>query len=277
MLAKSSFRNDTLRPVAIAAISAILGSTVVWILELLIHLEVSKIATSVVTFVIAAFFGFIVFPKRLKMPFGEVSLSEFLHRLGFYLPTGAWKHVLLGIALAACTIAGMLIGSLVSGRYQLDWSNVNVAQTVFSVNPGIWEEFFHRGVIMFLLIKATNSLKRAALFQIVLFGLLHVKGFDLWAWVDVISVMIIAVAFTYAAYKTRTLVAGIVFHFIHDALLFLPQLPGGEYVGASENVPFFVSLWVMVGVGCLLIKFSSDELGVKADQELYVLGPTASR
>ena len=122
-----------------------------------------------------------------------------------------------------------------------------------------------------VLLFATRSLKRAAFIQIVLFGLTHIKGTDLWSWMDVLSVMFIAVAFTYAAYKTRTLVAGIVFHFLHDAFLFLPQVPGGEYIGVSENIVFYASLWLMVGVACMLIKFSADRLGVKADQELYTL------
>jgi hypothetical protein len=67
------------------------------------------------------------------------------------------------------------------------------------------------------------------------------------------------------------LVAGIVFHYLHDVFLFLPQVPGGEYIGAYENIAFFASLWLMVGVACVLIKFSADRLGVKADEELYTL------
>jgi membrane protease YdiL (CAAX protease family) len=170
----------------------------------------------------------------------------------------------------------MLGGSLLSGRYQLDWSTVNITQTVWSINPGLWEEFFCRGVIMFLLLRKTGSLRRAALIQIVLFGLTHIKGADVWAWVDVVSVMIIAVAFTYTAYKTRTLLAGVVFHFLHDALLFLPQLPRGEYIGVGENVAFYGSLWIMVGAGCMLVRLSSDRLGVKAVRDLYTIGPASS-
>jgi hypothetical protein len=86
-----------------------------------------------------------------------------------------------------------------------------------------------------------------------------------------ISVMFLAVAFTYAAYKTRTLVAGIVFHFLHDAFLFLPQVPGGEYIGFFENIAFYASLWLMVGAACVFIKFFADSIGVKADKELYTL------
>jgi membrane protease YdiL (CAAX protease family) len=169
----------------------------------------------------------------------------------------------------------MLIGSLLTGRYVLDWSTVNLTQILFSINPGIWEEFFFRGVIMLSLLGITGSVKKAAFIQIVLFGLTHIKGTDLW--VDVISVMVIAIGFTYTAWKTRTLVAGIVFHFLHDAFLFLPQVPGAEYIGVLENVAYFGSLWVMVGVGCMLTKFSSDRLGVKADEELYTLDVVPSQ
>ena len=124
---------------------------------------------------------------------------------------------------------------------------------------------------MFLLLRVTKSLKHVAVIQIVIFGLAHIKAFNLWACVDVLSVTIIAVAFTYTAYKTRTLVAGIVFHFLHDAFIFLPQVPGGEYTGIYENIIFFASLWVMVGVGILVVKFSSERFDIKADRELYML------
>jgi membrane protease YdiL (CAAX protease family) len=263
------FMTDTVRPVALALIAVGFGSLLALILRVFLGLDLPRLYATGITFLFAALAAFYLFPRRLKLPFGHVGVSEYLRRLGFCLPRGAWKHALLGALLAACTLSGMLIGSLLSGRYQVDWSTVNVVQTVFSINPGIWEEFFFRGVVMLLLLRATRSLWRAVLIQILVFGLAHIKGLDLWAWVDVISVMIIAVAFTYTAYKTRTLVAGIVFHFLHDALLFLPQLPGGEYVGVLENAAYFGSLWVMVGVACVLVWISSDRLGVKAEAELY--------
>ncbi len=275
-MTKSRFMMDTVRPIALAFVAVAFGSVVALALEVFLGLEVPRLHASGITFLFAALVAFYLFPRRLKLPFGDVGLSEYLRRLGFYLPQSAWKHVLLGGLLAVCTLSGMLIGSLLSGRYQLDWSTVNVVQTVFSINPGLWEEFFFRGVVMFLLLRATRSLRRAVLIQIVLFGLAHIKGVDLWAWIDVISVMIIAVAFTYTAYKTRTLLAGIVFHFLHDVLLFLPQLPGGEYVGIVENAAFYASLWTMVGVACALVRLSADRLGVKAVAELYAIGPASS-
>ena len=271
MISKGDFMKNVVRPIALSWVFVSFGSLLAFFLEVFLDLEIPKLCASGITFVFAAFAAFYLFPQKLKAPFGDMDLSEYLQRLGFYLPRNVWKHVLLGFFLALLTLSGMLIGSLLTGRYELDWSTVDITQILFSINPGIWEEFFFRGVILLILLGITGSVKRAAILQIVIFGLTHIKGTDLWSWVDVISVMVIAVGFTYTAYKTRTLVAGIVFHFLHDAFLFLPQVPGSEYIGVLENVAHFGSLWVMVGVGCILTKFSSDRLGVKADEELYRL------
>jgi membrane protease YdiL (CAAX protease family) len=271
MISKSELRKDIVRPIAIALVSVAFGSLIGLLIEIILDREISKLLISLITFIFAALSAFYLFPKVIKSPFRNVSWSEYMHRLGFYLPPRAWKHALLGVVLAGCTLSGMLLGSLLTGRYELDWDKINISQILFSINPGLWEEYFYRGVIMFVLISATRSVRQSALIQIVLFGLTHIKEFDTWALVDVLSVMILAVAFTYTALKTRTLVAGIVFHFLHDAFLFLPQVPGGEYVGFIENFAFYASLWLMVGVSCVLIKFAVDRLAVRADQELYTL------
>jgi membrane protease YdiL (CAAX protease family) len=271
MFAKNNLMKDVVRPIGLAWVAIGFGSLLVLLIEALLDLEVSKVLASSLTFVFAAFAAFFVFPGKLKVPFGDVGLSAYLRGLGFYLPRQTWKHVLLGILLAVCTLLGMLVGSLLSGRYEFDPSTIDISHMIFSVNPALWEEFFYRGVIMIVLLKATRSLRKAALIQIVLFGLSHVKGLDLWSLVDVVSVTIIGVVFTYSAYKTRTLVVGILFHFIHDAFLFVPQLPGAEYIGVMENAVFLASLWLMVGVDLGLIKLFSDSLGVKADAELYTL------
>lgn len=273
MVSKGAFMRDTVRPIALAMVAIAFGSLLSLLLEVLLKVQLPRLFESAITFAFAALAAFYLFPSRLKLPFQEVDLRAYLRHLGFYLPLSAWKHILLGCLLAACTLSGMWIGSLASGRYQLDRTTVTITQVVFSINPGLWEEFFFRGVVMFVLLGKTRSLRRAALIQTILFGLAHIKGFGLWDWLDVISVTILAAGFTYTAYKTRTLLAGVVFHFLHDALLFLPQLPGGEYVGFAENIPFYASLWVMVGVACAVVKVSSDALGVRAAKELYSTDP----
>lgn len=268
----SKFRDlmkSTVSPIALALILIGPGFAIRLLLDLFLDVEMPKLLASVLNFLLAAFIAFFIFPKLLKQPFGKVSLSEYARRLGFYLPLNAWRHVVLGVVLALCTLVGSLVGSILTGRYVLDWSTINISHTVFSLNPGVWEEFAFRGIIMFVLLRSVKSLRRAALIQIVIFGLLHLGGTDLWSWVDVISVMIITLAFTYTAYKTRTLLAGIVFHFLHDALLFFGQVPDGDYFGTTENTLFFVALWAMVGVACLVTKVAAEKLGVQAQAELY--------
>lgn len=265
----SSLRRDVVRPIAVALVFVSLGFLLRLLLKLTVHVELSVLSASVLNFGLAAIGAFVVFPKGIKQPFGEVSVAEFTHRLGFYLPTNLWKHIVLGAVLALCTLGGMLAGSLLTGRYVLDWRVISLQHLVFSLNPGIWEEFFFRGIIMAVLLRHVRSIKRAALIQIVLFGLSHVKGLDVWAAVDVASVMILAAAFVYTAYETRTLVAGIVFHFLHDALLFVVQVPEGEYIGLRENLAFFVGLWVMVGVACLAVKVAAKRFGIRSETELY--------
>jgi len=263
------FMRRTVSPIGLAIVLTSLGFLLRLLLDVLLDVEISKLAASVLNFLLAALIAFFIFPTLLKQPFGKVTLSEYARRVGLFLPLNAWRHVVLGAVLAACTVGGMLVGSILTGRYVLDWSTINISHTVFSLNPGVWEEFAFRGIIMFMLLKSLKSARKAALIQILLFGLVHVKGVDLWSWVDVISVMIITLGFTYAAYKTRTLLAGIVFHFLHDALLFFGQVPEGEYFGFTENMLFYVALWAMVGVACLVTKVAAEKLGVQAQAELY--------
>jgi membrane protease YdiL (CAAX protease family) len=240
---------------------------------MLLDIEISKLVASVINFVLAAIGAFYVFPRLLKQPFGPASLSEYARHLGFYLPHGAWKHVVLGVLLALCTLSGMWVSAILTGRYVLDWSTVSLSHIVFSLNPGVWEEFFYRGIIMIVLLKNCKSVRQAAILQIVIFGMGHIKGIDLLAWVDVVSVMIIAVAFTYAAYKTRTLIAGIVFHFIHDVFLFFVQVPESPSPGFLASATFYAALWAMVGIACLLTRAASDRFGVQAQSELYRIEP----
>ena len=81
----------------------------------------------------------------------------------------------------------------------MDPGAVDVPHLVFSLNPAIWEELFCKGVQMVLLLRLTGSLKRASAAQIALFGAMHVKGLYVWAFVDMFSVAVIAVGFTYVA------------------------------------------------------------------------------
>jgi membrane protease YdiL (CAAX protease family) len=261
---------DKVRPVALTIMAPAVGFLVILALEVFTKTEISKLLSSVVNLLIVALLAFVLFPKQLGIPFGRTETREFLKKVGFYLPDQTWKHLVLGLVLAVCTLSGMLVASILSGKYTMDVSAINLPHLVFSLNPALWEELFYRGVLMFLLLRFTRSLKQAFVIQVVLFGAAHIKGGDIEAFVDAFSVVVIAIGFTYVAYKTRSLVAGMVFHYFHDAFLFFVQLPDGMY-GVTENAIFYGFLWLMVGVGCAITKLATDKIGVRASEELYSL------
>jgi membrane protease YdiL (CAAX protease family) len=262
---------DKVRPVALTLLAPVAGFLLILALEVFTKTEVSKLLSSVVNLLVVALVAFVLFPRRLGIPFGKIETRDFLRKAGFYLPDHAWKHLVLGLILAVCTLSGMLVASMLTGKYSIDVSTINLPHLVFSLNPALWEELFCRGVLMFLLLRFTGSWRQAFAIQVVLFGVTHIKGLDVWAFVDAFSVMVLAIGFTYVAYKTRSLVAGIVFHYFHDAFLFFVQLPDGIYSGLSENAIFYGILWLMVGVGCAITKLAVDRLGVRAPEELYSL------
>lgn len=258
-----------IRSIALTILFPLLGFLLCLLVEMLFKIEISKLISSIINLVVAAFAAFFLFPRVFGIPFGKIKTQDFNKRIGFYLPNSGWKHILLGVILALCTLSGMLIASVLTGKYELNFKTITLTQSVFSLNPGIWEEVFYRGVQMMILLRLTKSLMRAAGIQIVLFGLLHIKGADIPALVDVFSVMVITVGFTYTAYKTRSLLAGIVFHFLHDALLFFVQVPKGVHTGLGDKILFYAMLWSMVGIGCLVTKFAAEKFKVCTSTELY--------
>ena len=165
----------------------------------------------------------------------------------------------------------MLLASILTGKYELNFKSVTVTHLVFCLNPGIWEEVFYRGIQMMILLRLAKSLQKAAAIQIILFGLLHIKGISILSSIDAVSVMIMGIGFTYTAYKTDSLVAGIVFHYFHDAFIFVVQVPNNIQTGIADTVLFYLFLWSMVGVGCLVTKLAAEKLKVCSPTDLYTL------
>lgn len=97
---------------------------------------------------------------------------------------------------------------------------------------------------------------------------MHVKGLEVASLVDAFSVMVLAVGLTYVALETQALVAGIVFHYFHDVLLFV-QVPAGTKSTVTDAVVFYVCLWVMVGIACAITRLAADRLKVRAPANPY--------
>ena len=264
-------RKEVVRVAALTLAVPTMGFLICQLMNGFLDMEISKLTCSVINLVMVSFFAFILLPNILGVPFGKIKTRDFNKLIGFRLPNYAWKHILLGATLAVFTLSGLLISSIMTGKYVADFSKVTLSHSVFSLNPGIWEELFFRGILMVVLLRYTKSLRQAAIIQVAFFGLAHIKGADIHAMVEVVSTMIMGAGFTYTAYKTRTLVTGILFHYLHDALLYLVILPRGVSTGFIDNILFYAFLWSMVGLGCLVTKVAAEKFNVRASTELYTL------
>jgi membrane protease YdiL (CAAX protease family) len=260
-----------IRSIALSIAFSGIGFAVVFILKRLLHVDLSKLEFSIVAFLITSLSVLLLFPKVFKIPFGRVSIGDFLTNAGLSKPPNPYRFLLLGIMAALFTLSGMLLGSILTGKFTFSFTTITLTQAVFSLTPGIWEEVLFRGVIIIVLLKLTKSYKKAFIIQIVIFGLAHIKGIDLLSLVDAFSVMILAVAFTYSAYKTKSLIPGIIFHYLHDTFLFFVQLPDGEYSGFHDNVLFFGALWIATALSVACIKKLSEKYSIVNAYDFYAL------
>ncbi len=259
------------RSIALTVVFPGLGFLICLLAKMIFKIEVTRLASSLVNWSIAAFAALFLFPQIFGIPFGRIRTQDFTKKIGLYPSPNTWRHVLLGMALALCTLSGMLFASILTGKYELSFKSVTVTHLVFCLNPGIWEEVFYRGIQMMILLRLTKSLKMAAGIQIVIFGLSHFKGISLSSGIDLVSVMIMGIGFTYTAYKTRSLIAAMVFHYLHDALLFVVQVPGSVQTRVLDKVLFYTFLWSMVGLGCLVTKLAAEKFKVSSPTDLYTL------
>lgn len=212
-------------------------------------------------------------PMVIGIPARDDGILNLVH-IGFLKPKESVKSLLLGVLLGLMSLGAMLIGSILAGGYVFDPSTIDGKQIYFSLVPGIFEEVIFRGIIMVVLIHYYHSVKKAAAFQVFLFGIMHVKDISLWGFVDVLTVAIIGIVFTYVVYKTGHLMAVIVFHIIHDAFLFVVQKPGGVYIGAGENLAFYASVWIGMLIIAYTTKYITDFWFKHVDENEYI---TASK
>ena len=259
----------TIRPVAWPIGFSGVGFLVALIIKKLSPVPVTRLELSVIAFVVTSSSVLLLFPSVLEVPFGNVGIGDFVRRVGLSVPRKAHRHVLLGMIAAFLTLSGMFAGSMLSGEYVPSSATITLTQAVFSLTPGIWEEVLFRGVLMIVLIRMTRSFRKAALIQVLLFGLAHIKGVDLVAFVDAFSDAVLAVAFTYIAYETRSLLAGIVFHYLYDTFVFFPQLPGGAYSGFRDNALFFGGLWVATAVVLVCVKVLVEKFSIVSEFDPY--------
>ena len=263
---------NNVRPIIVSIGFSAFGFFVAFVLKKFFHIPLTKLEISIIAFFITSISVLYLFPRVFKIPFGKVDISDFVKKVGLYIPPRIYKYILLGVLSAILTLTGMLIGSMATGKYTFDISTITLSQAVFSLTPGIWEEVLFRGVIMIVLVRLTKSFRNAFIIQIALFGLAHIKGLDIISFLDAFSVSIIAIAFTYITYKTKSLIPGIIFHYLHDTFLFSVQLSGGVYNGFNDNALFYSALWLSVGLSIIVTKRLVERFNISGEYDLYNLG-----
>ncbi|MFX1561142.1 MAG: CPBP family intramembrane glutamic endopeptidase [Promethearchaeota archaeon] len=268
---KTATRSNLRLGLASTLLCASLAMIIFTLIRLALDTHISRIYLPLLAFPLNILIVYKLFPQIIKIPFGGVRPSEFIRNIGLSKPKGLIKYIFLGIILGVCSLTGMLIGSILTGRYSFDLTAITLEQLAFSTVPGVWEEVFYRGILMFVLLGAVKDVRKTAVLQSIIFGLFHFRGLEFWALFDIGSVILIGLSLTYTTYKTNSLIPAIITHYLHDAFLFLVGVPGGEYIGTFENLVFYISLWLMLGVGCLITKLGAEKVGISQETVLYDL------
>jgi membrane protease YdiL (CAAX protease family) len=206
-------------------------------------------------FVALGILALVLMPYVIGLPNGRKSLRDYCYDIRLLPMKPVVRNVLLGLLLAALTLGSILLASLSTGHFVLDWSTVPALRWVKGLTRGIWEEVFFRGIILVLFLRIFSK-RRAVILSAVLFAIAHLRldEFDLRMVVDLVSIFFMGLLFTYIVLKTGSLLPAIIFHYVHDIFLNLVQnTPGGD--GTMKEAMLFGLLWISLIIGALLTKF----------------------
>jgi membrane protease YdiL (CAAX protease family) len=207
-------------------------------------------------FVALGILALVLMPYVIGLPNGRKSLREYCYDIRLLPMKPVVRNILLGLLLAALTLGSILLASLITRHFVLDWSTVPALRWVKGLTRGIWEEVFFRGIILVLFLRIFPE-RRAVILAAVLFAIAHfdLAEFNLHMVVDLASIFFMGLLFTYVILKTGSLLPAIVFHYVHDIFINLVQnTPGAE--GTIKEVMLFGLLWIALIVGVLLTKYT---------------------
>jgi membrane protease YdiL (CAAX protease family) len=188
------------------------------------------------------------------LPNGRKSLTAYCRDIRLLPIESVGRNILLGLLLALLTLSAILLATLATGHFVLDWGLVPGVRWLKGLTRGIWEEVFFRGIILVLFMRYYPTRKMMAVFlSTFVFAVFHLGQFTPEALIDVGSIFLIGLLFTYVVLKTGSLLAAIIFHYVHDIFVLLVQ----NTVGADKElalVLFYGFLWTSLLLGALLTK-----------------------
>lgn len=201
-----------------------------------------------------------IVPYVLGLPNGRKPFREYCRDIRLLPVKPLARNILLGLLLAVLTLSSILLASLLTRHFVLDWKFVSPLRLVRGLTRGIWEEVFFRGIILVLFMRAFPG--RRGVFQATfLFAIVHLNPMkiNLMHVVDVISIFFMGLLFVYVVLKTGSLLPAIIFHYVHDIFVMLVQnTPGANETIAS--ILLFAFLWVALVIGAVLTKHIVERL-----------------
>lgn len=207
-------------------------------------------------------------PYVLGLPNGRKSLRDYCQDIRLLPIRPLGRNVLLGLLMATLTLSSILLASLLTRHFVLDWSIVPASRWVKGLTRGIWEEVFFRGIILVLFIRIYPQ-RKAIFFSSFLFAVAHLRSMALSMEmiVDLVSLFFIGLLFIYIVLKTGSLLPAIIFHYIHDIFVLLVQnTPGADKVPAATLLYLF--LWIAFVIGALLTKYIAERWPMKESKIL---------
>ena len=198
-----------------------------------------------------------VMPHVIGLPNGRKSLRDYCQDIRLLPLKPLGRNVLLGLMMAALTLSSILLASLLTGHFVLDWSLLPPLRWVKGLTRGIWEEVFFRGIILVLFMRLYPQ-RRAVFLTSFLFALAHLNPMhlSLGTVVDVLSIFFMGLLFTYLVLETGSLLPAIVFHYVHDIFLLLVQnTPGADETLASALL--FGFLWTSLAAGAVITRYAA--------------------
>ena len=184
---------------------------------------------------------FLLVPRLLHLPEGKKSLSEYLKDIRLRSSQPIFHILVLGFSCYFIYMSSQLLGSLIYGQYSFDiyralppnsWGLVENLPLVF------FEEINMRGLILTLLLTKYSE-KKAIPISAAIFGSYHILGLfslgstfsyeDLvWCSGNVVWAFIIGLFYGYTFIKTKSLLPGIIVHYLSNSLIslwvFLPAV-----------------------------------------------------
>lgn len=171
-----------------------------------------------------------------------MSLTTGWHNVYGYLfgaeAQAQWRHRLIEVASAQFERIGQI--------------HPLIILLSFSIIPAVCEEWFFRGMLFRSLMKSGSVLK-AVLISAIVFGVFHTLGNSAIAIDRLIPSTLVGIMLGYLAYKSDSIIPGIVLHSLHNAIViflayFEPQLRKLDWFpGKDDPIPL---QWVVCG--CLV-------------------------